>query len=36
MQTTIIYLHLTPKRITDIKSPLDHIYEEDEGGPTDE
>ena len=35
IKTTVVYLHLIPERITNIKSPLDHLYEK-EGGPSDE
>jgi site-specific recombinase XerD len=31
IKTTLVYLHLTPQRITKLKSPLDHLYEESEG-----
>ena len=36
IKTTVIYLHLTPKRVTDITSPLDRLYDEKQGGPSDE
>jgi integrase/recombinase XerD len=31
IKTTIIYLHLVPARITQLKSPLDHLFEEKGG-----
>jgi len=34
LKSTIIYLHLIPARITQLKSPLDHLFEEK--GGTDE
>ncbi|MCP4050459.1 MAG: tyrosine-type recombinase/integrase [bacterium] len=35
INTTAIYLHLTPQRVTKIQSPLDYIYR-NEGGAVDE
>ena len=35
IKTTVVYLHLIPERITNIKSPLDYLYE-NKGGPSDE
>ena len=31
IKTTIIYLHLVKQRITEFKSPLDAMYEDQEG-----
>ncbi|MEA3435513.1 MAG: tyrosine-type recombinase/integrase [Thermodesulfobacteriota bacterium] len=31
IKTTIIYLHLIPERFTKFKSPLDTLYEDEEG-----
>ncbi|MGB5749042.1 MAG: tyrosine-type recombinase/integrase [Desulfobacterales bacterium] len=35
IKTTVVYLHIIPERITNIKSPLDYLYE-NKGGPSDE
>ena len=32
IKTTTIYLHLVQKRITELKSPLDYLFPETEGG----
>jgi len=32
INTTTIYLHLTPERFTKFKSPLDVLYKDDEQG----